>query len=357
MTDRLILWRRLDPPGHEAARLEEKDSAWHLSGTAVFLHEGQPCRLDYRVICDAQWQTVSGRVTGFIGDRPVEVECSADGEGRWRLQGVEQPQVAGCTDLDLNFSPSTNLLPIRRLGLAVGEEAPVRAAWLRFPSMRLEPLDQVYRRTGPAAYRYESAGGSFVADLEVDGAGFVTRYPDLWETERPVPEEPAGTGIADGVERRLDPRSVRLARIGGWITCAVLSLGLLIPLGVLLASSAPGWVKLGASGLWGAVTLALAWTAHRWPEIHHRHVSYKVDNLGIEIRQGVLWRGVTSVPRSRVQHTDVSQGPLERKYGLGKLSIFTAGTVHAQVDLGGLDHAMALRIRDHLLPREGGDGV
>jgi len=357
MTDHLILWRRLDQPGHEAARLEEKDAAWHLGGMAVFLHEGQPCRLDYRVICDAQWRTLSGRVTGFIGDRPVEVECSVDGEGRWRLQGVEQPQVAGCTDLDLNFSPSTNLLPIRRLGLDVGEEAPVRAAWLRFPSLRLEPLDQVYRRTAPAAYRYESAGGSFVADLEVDGAGFVTRYPGIWEVEPPVPEELPEPGIADGVERRLDPRSVRLERATGWITWAAISLGLLVAQGILLATPAPGWVKLGVAGLLGAVVLALAWTAHRWPEIHHRHVSYRVDELGIEIRQGVLWRGVTSVPRSRVQHTDVSQGPLERRYGLGKLSIFTAGTVHAQVDLGGLDHATALRIRDHLLPREGGDGV
>ena len=63
------------------------------------------------------------------------------------------------------------------------------------------------------------------------------------------------------------------------------------------------------------------------------------------------------MPRSRVQHTDVSQGPLERGYGLGTLVIYTAGTDHAKVDLHGLDHATALAIRDHLLPREGGDAV
>ncbi|HKI01302.1 MAG TPA: putative glycolipid-binding domain-containing protein [Thermoanaerobaculia bacterium] len=357
MTDSLVLWRRLDPPGHETARLEEQDGAWHLGGTAVFLHEGQPCRLDYRVICDAQWRTVSGQVAGFVGDQPVDVECSADGEGRWHLQGVEQPQVAGCIDLDLNFSPSTNLLPVRRLGLAVGEEAPVRAAWLRFPSFRLEPLEQVYRRTAPGAYRYESAGGSFTADLEVNGAGFATRYAGLWEAEPALSKKPAEPGVADGVERRLDPRALALDRTVGWITGAVLSLGLLVPLGILLAVPVPGWVKLGAGVLWGGLALFLAWRAQRWPEIHHHHVSYKVDDLGIEIRSGVLWRGVTSVPRSRVQHTDVSQGPLERRYGLGKLAIYTAGTTHARVDLAGLDHGAALRIRDHLLPREGSDGV
>lgn len=90
--------------------------------------------------------------------------------------------MAGCIDLDLNFSPSTNLLPIRRLGLAVGQEAAARAAWLRFPSFTLEPLDQRYRRIDAATYRYESAGG-FAADLAVDAAGVVTRYPGFCEVE------------------------------------------------------------------------------------------------------------------------------------------------------------------------------
>ena len=89
----------------------------------------------------------------------------------------------GCDDLDLNFSPSTNALPIRRLGLAVGQAAEVRAAWLRFPSFALEPLEQVYRRTGDAIYRYESAGGTFVADLEVNAAGLVIHYPGFCRAE------------------------------------------------------------------------------------------------------------------------------------------------------------------------------
>ena len=53
-----------------------------------------------------------------MGDRPVEIVLSIDSSGQWRLNGTQQPQVSGCIDLDLNFSPSTNLLPIRRLGLA-----------------------------------------------------------------------------------------------------------------------------------------------------------------------------------------------------------------------------------------------
>ncbi len=111
-----------------------------------------------------------------------------------------------------------------------------------------------------------------------------------------------------------------------------------------LAAAAGGWLVF--SGL-------LAWHAQAWPEIAYRHASYKVDGQGIEIRRGVFWRTIINIPRSRVQHTDVSQGPLERTHELGTLVVYTAGTDHARVDLPGLAHARALRIRD-TPPAEGG---
>ena len=180
MSSHAILWRRLDLPGHEAARLDRSAAGWTLAGAAVFAHEGRPCRLDYLIQCDAEWRTRSAAVRGWVGDEPVEIAIEVDA-GRWRLNGAECPQVEGCIDVDLNFSPSTNLLPIRRLGLAVGEEAEVRAAWLRFPGFTLEPLPQVYRRLSRDTYRYESAGGTFFRELEVDDAGFVTKYPGFFE--------------------------------------------------------------------------------------------------------------------------------------------------------------------------------
>src|SRR6185295_168660 len=85
--------------------------------------------------------------------------------------------------LDLNFSPATNLLPIRRLNLDIGQQAEVKAAWLRFPSFELQPLSQVYERLGAFKYRYSSNGGQFTAELTVNHAGFVTNYPQLWEKE------------------------------------------------------------------------------------------------------------------------------------------------------------------------------
>jgi hypothetical protein len=182
--DHTVLWRRLDRPGHEACRLAFRKPDWHLAGTAVFGHDGRSCRLDYLVVCDAGWRTISGKVAGWVGDEEVEIELAADAARGWLVNGEECPETAGCTDLDLNFSPSTNLLPIRRLLLNVGQEAEVRAAWLRFPSFRLEPLAQTYRRVDVDTYVYESGGGEFVTELRVNEAGFVTHYPNFWRAAR-----------------------------------------------------------------------------------------------------------------------------------------------------------------------------
>ncbi len=118
-----------------------------------------------------------------MGGRAVDVVVSVSTSGTWHLNGTACPEVAGSIDLDLNFSPSTNLLPIRRLNLSVGEQAQVKAAWLRFPEFTLEPLEQLYRRVDHVAYHYESAGGAFVAELTANAVGFVTLYPKFCVAE------------------------------------------------------------------------------------------------------------------------------------------------------------------------------
>jgi len=181
-----MLWRRIDLPGHELARLRAVDGGHELSGTAVFASQRGPAKLDYVVRCDAVWRTNSARVTGTVGERAVDVAVAADAARNWRLNGAERPSVAGALDVDLGFSPATNTLPIRRLALAVGARAEVRAAWLPFPALELELLPQVYVRESETTLRYESNGGRFVRTLAVDAAGFVTSYPGIWEAE-PAP--------------------------------------------------------------------------------------------------------------------------------------------------------------------------
>lgn len=179
------------------------------------------------------------------------------------------------------------------------------------------------------------------------------------DTTEPAPPDPAPDAptVADGVLRTLDPRAVTWSRFVGAIVSACLSGGHALAVLILLLTPAPPWVKALVAALWVPVVALLAWLTWSWPEIEHRHLTYAVDAQGIEIRRGVVWRSVVNVPRSRVQHTDVSQGPLERRFGLGRLKIYTAGTENAQVELHGLGHAVALSIRDHLVRAGADDAV
>jgi hypothetical protein len=164
--------------------------------------------------------------------------------------------------------------------------------------------------------------------------------------------------VADGVDRQLDPRYIPLQQKVGWIGATVLAGASFIAALIVWAANGFSLIVLAAAAMvWAVVNGAAAWHAQTWPAIAYRHSFYRVDARSIEIRRGVYWRTIINIPRSRVQHTDVSQGPLERTHDLGTLVIYTAGTDHSRVDLPGLAHVTALRIREHLLPREESDAV
>jgi membrane protein YdbS with pleckstrin-like domain len=160
----------------------------------------------------------------------------------------------------------------------------------------------------------------------------------------------APSSVADGQDRRLDPRSITVQRLAGAITTAVISLMGLVGVVIVLVASSPTWLRgLLWLGGWFVISAGLGLFALLWPPVRYRHVAYRLDGNGIQIRKGVLWRSTVNVPHSRVQHTDVQQGPIERSFGLATLLIHTAGTQHAVIPLSGLGHEVALAIRDYLL--------
>lgn len=170
-----VIWKRKDVEGAESTRVRTLESGdRQVMGTAVFAFEGVACRLDYDIRCTRDWRTKDTLVSGWIGDREIHIDIQRSLEGDWTMNGARVPQVKSCDDIDLNFSPSTNLLPIRRLELDVGTSANIRAAWLKFPELVLQPLEQTYTRLGLNTFHYKS--GSFEADLTVDDDGLVTDY-------------------------------------------------------------------------------------------------------------------------------------------------------------------------------------
>jgi membrane protein YdbS with pleckstrin-like domain len=172
---------------------------------------------------------------------------------------------------------------------------------------------------------------------------------------KPVVKPPS---IADDTERSLDPRSITLERIGRGIFTAVFAGMSLIGVAILLLQVSPGMLGgLAILAGWALLIAGLAALAWFWPPVRHHYIAYRVNETGIRIRRGVVWRSVITVPRSRVQHTDVSQGPIERGMGLASLIIHTAGTQNASVSLGGLRYEDALQVRDYLIDVDERDTV
>jgi len=183
---RALLWRRVDIAGVEYFRLWDSAAGPRLTGTVIMADAGIPLRLKYAVACAPDWTSRGVHVALTRGAVTRHLKLTTgDGQRWWRSAevpgAVEIPAVAGCLDVDLAFTPATNILPLRRLGLAVGESREMTAAWVRFPDLSIEPLPQRYTRLDERRVRYESRGGAFTAELEVDELGLVVRYPPLWE--------------------------------------------------------------------------------------------------------------------------------------------------------------------------------
>ena len=68
----------------------------------------------------------------------------------------------------------------------------------------------------------------------------------------------------------------------------------------------------------------------------------------IAYRKGVIWQQVTILPFSRVQHTEIHRGPLERKMGLASLRLYSAGGMSADLHIGGLSHDDCKDIRQFI---------
>ena len=108
-----------------------------------------------------------------------------------------------------------------------------------------------------------------------------------------------------------------------------------------------GWLMRVVTFL--SIWLVLCGLVH-WYSIHwYRAYRYQLTEAGLKIYKGVFWQQQNMVPRNRVQHIDITTGPLERRFNLSKLVIHTAGTRNATITLPGLMHEDAADLRQELI--------
>jgi uncharacterized protein len=175
------MWRRvLDDLSLELARFTRTGSGPEITGSVLIAEDGAPLRVEYRIACDEKWctRTVEVETVWQGARRSVRLDCGS--AGRWRRDGDDTPELAGCVDVDLEVTPATNALPVNRLRLPVGGRSEILAAWVRFPSLRVIPARQSYERLAESRYRYTSLDSGFTAVVDVDTDGLPTEYEGIW---------------------------------------------------------------------------------------------------------------------------------------------------------------------------------
>jgi hypothetical protein len=181
--DRHVVWEIVWRPGFEHVALRIDPHGLAADGIAVAIADPVPFRIRYEIRCDEATRVRAVSVHDL--DRPDRVvRLAADGAGHWTgVDGSPMPALAGCLDVDVAAMTFTNTLPIRRLGLDVGQSAELAMAYVALPDLSVQPTRQRYtclaRTPSSARYRYEGLGTGFVAELPTDADGVVVDYPGL----------------------------------------------------------------------------------------------------------------------------------------------------------------------------------
>jgi len=155
-------------------------------------------------------------------------------------------------------------------------------------------------------------------------------------------DEPKDIAAADADDQaltRLHPNHLSALRV----EATLVSIPFLI--GALVLESA---AVLPPAFIIVPVTLIALALILRLPLRRHHARGYVMSDDRLRVVRGLLFRHDTVVPFGRVQHIDVSQGPIERFFGLATLTVHTAGTHNASVSLPGLGEPLARDMREDI---------
>ena len=106
-----------------------------------------------------------------------------------------------------------------------------------------------------------------------------------------------------------------LGGIAPWLAEAVF--------GARINGSLPTLIMTGSFTLIGLPLLA-------WLPACYRSLEYRIDAGAVRGKRGVFWKRIVTVPYGKITNIDITQGPLQRAYGIGNLHLQTAGAAGSQ---------------------------
>jgi len=108
----------------------------------------------------------------------------------------------------------------------------------------------------------------------------------------------------------------------------------------------PRWMGLVAGGILTALVSlpSLILVDRQWT-----NWTYQLREQDLVMTWGVFWQTRRCVARDRIQHIDINEGPLDRRFGLKQVVIHTAGMIGSVAAIPGLTHSEAEFLRQQLL--------
>jgi membrane protein YdbS with pleckstrin-like domain len=80
---------------------------------------------------------------------------------------------------------------------------------------------------------------------------------------------------------------------------------------------------------------------------------FAVREHDVSYRFGWMYQNVITVPFSRIQHSEIVQGPVSRWFGICNLKIYTAGSAGTNLRIPGLESEVAKQLRQVIDERTG----
>jgi membrane protein YdbS with pleckstrin-like domain len=146
--------------------------------------------------------------------------------------------------------------------------------------------------------------------------------------------------------QELDPKYKRLRQVQSALVLLVVA----VPLTLLtIATDIPA---LPATIIWSQWLTVLV-VSLVWPVIAFPKRGYVVRDKDMLFRKGIIWRSVTAIPFNRIQHVETSNTPLDRRFGLATLQLFTAGGSSGDLKIDGLATSVAEQLRIYVLRKVG----
>ena len=146
----------------------------------------------------------------------------------------------------------------------------------------------------------------------------------------------------------LSPSYLRVSYLGTAIFFMIL-LVVLIGIRFFAEFLIPFWVEIAILTGWFLLFLLSLWHTYEDFQIQ----GFAIRERDLTYRSGVFFRSTTVIPFNRIQHAEVKQGPIERRFNLQRLEIYSAGGEGSDLYIPGLLGNRADQLKDFIIKKVG----